>query len=162
MTGGDSVPVPAHPPLVPPLATHGALAMTEGELRDWGRRFGRAAHSPLVVTISGELGAGKTTLVQAICAGYGVTGEVTSPTFALVHEYSASRSCVQHLDLYRLERPDELDALGWDEIVFGQDVVLIEWPERAGDRLPDGHVTLSLQHLPDDPDRRLLYAGWRA
>ena len=162
MTGGDSVPMPAHPPLVPPLATHGALAMTEGELRDWGHRFGRASHSPLVVTISGELGAGKTTLVQAICEGYGVTGEVTSPTFALVHEYSAPRSSVQHLDLYRLERPDELDALGWDEIVFGQDVVLIEWPERAGDRLPAGHVTLSLQHLPDDPDRRLLYAGWRA
>lgn len=162
MTGGDSVPTPAHPPLVPPLATHGALAMTEGELRDWGHRFGRATHSPLVVTISGELGAGKTTLVQAICEGYGVTSEVTSPTFALVHEYSASRSSVQHLDLYRLERPDELDALGWDEIVFGQDVVLIEWPERAGDRLPAGHVTLSLQHLPDDPGRRLLYAGGRA
>ena len=162
MTGGDSVPMPAHPPLVPPLATHGSLAMTEDELRDWGQRFGRATHSPLVVTISGELGAGKTTLVQAICEGYGVTCEVTSPTFALVHEYAASRSSVQHLDLYRLDRPDDLDALGWDEIVFGQDVVLIEWPERAGDRLPAGHVTLSLQHLPDDPDRRLLYAGWHA
>jgi tRNA A37 threonylcarbamoyladenosine biosynthesis protein TsaE len=68
---------------------------------------------------------------------------------------------VQHLDLYRLERPDELDALGWDEIVYGQDVVLIEWTERAGNRVPTGHVTLSLQHLPDDPDRRLLYAGGR-
>ena len=162
MTGGDGMPAPTHPPLVPPLANHGALAMTETELRDWGHRFGRASRPPLVVTISGELGAGKTTLVQAICEGFGVTGEVTSPTFALVHEYSAPRSSVQHMDLYRLERPDELDALGWDEIVFGQDVVLIEWPERAGDRLPPGHVTLSLQHLPDDPDRRLLYAGWRA
>jgi tRNA threonylcarbamoyladenosine biosynthesis protein TsaE len=153
---------PAHPPLVPPLAERGALAMTEAELRDWGRRFGHAAHAPLLVTIMGELGAGKTTLVQAICAGYGVTGEVTSPTFALVHEYEAPRSPVHHLDLYRLDRPDQLDEIGWDELVSSRAIVLVEWPERAGDRVPAGHVTLSLQHLPDDPDRRLLYAGWRA
>jgi tRNA threonylcarbamoyladenosine biosynthesis protein TsaE len=151
---------PPHPPLVPPLAEHGALAMTEQELREWGRRFGRAAHPPLLVTIIGELGAGKTTLVQAICAGYGVTDEVTSPTFALVHEYQAPRSPVHHLDLYRLERPDQLDEIGWDELVSARAIVLVEWPERAGDRLPAGHVTLSLQHLPDDPGRRLLYAGW--
>lgn len=152
--------VPQHPPLVPPLADLGALAMTEAELRDWGHRFGRAAYAPLVVTCSGELGAGKTTLVQAICAGYGVVDEVTSPTFALVHEYSAPRSPVYHLDLYRLESPAQLDALGWDEMLSTRAVCLIEWPERAGGRLPSGRVTLSLQHLPDDPDRRLLYAGW--
>lgn len=151
-----------HQPLVPPLAHHGALAMREEELREWGHKFGRAAHPPLVITITGELGAGKTTLVQAICRGYGVRDEVTSPTFALVHEYESARSTVYHLDLYRLDRPDQLDALGWDEIVSGAGLVLIEWPERAGDRIPAGHVTLSLQHLPDDMDRRLLYAGWRS
>ena len=136
--------------------------MREEELREWGHKFGRAAHPPLVITITGELGAGKTTLVQAICRGYGVRDEVTSPTFALVHEYESARSTVYHLDLYRLDRPDQLDALGWDEIVSGAGLVLIEWPERAGDRIPAGHVTLSLQHLPDDMDRRLLYAGWRS
>lgn len=151
-----------HGPLVPPLAERGALAMTERELREWGRKFGRSAHAPLVVTISGELGAGKTTLVQAICAGYGVTDEVTSPTFALVHEYRAPRSPVHHLDLYRLDRPDQLDEIAWDELVSARSVVLIEWPERAGDRVPAGHVSLTLQHLPDDPGRRLLYAGWHS
>jgi tRNA threonylcarbamoyladenosine biosynthesis protein TsaE len=153
---------PSHPPLVPPLAERGALAMTELEMRDWGRRFGHAAHAPLVVTITGELGAGKTTLVQAICAGYGVTDDVTSPTFALVHEYQAPRAPVHHLDLYRLDRPEQLDEIGWDELVTARAIVLVEWPERAGDRVPGGHVTLSLQHLPHDPDRRLLYAGWHA
>jgi tRNA threonylcarbamoyl adenosine modification protein YjeE len=151
-----------HAPLVPALADQGALAMTEAELRDWGRRFGRSAHAPLLVTLSGELGAGKTTLVQSICDGYGVTGEVTSPTYALVQEYDAPRSTVYHLDLYRLERPDQLDALAWDEVLSARALVLIEWAERAGDRLPGGRVTLSLQHLPDDPERRLLYAGWHA
>ena len=68
---------PTHAPLVPALADQGALAMDEAELRDWGRRFGRAAHAPLLVTLSGELGAGKTTLAQSICEGYGVTDDVT-------------------------------------------------------------------------------------
>ena len=161
MTGLPSG-VPAHPPLVPPLAERGALAMTEGALRDWGRRFGRSAHPPLVVTIAGELGAGKTTLVQAICAGYGVAEEVTSPTFALVHEYAAARSPVYHLDLYRLDDPAQLDAIGWDELISAHALTLVEWPERAADRLPRERVTLSVQHLPGDPDRRLLYAGWRS
>lgn len=159
MSAPGDVP-PAHPPLIPPLAERGALAMSRPELCDWGRRFGRAANAPLVVTISGEVGAGKTTLVQAICAGYGVTDDVTSPTFALVHEYRAPRSPVHHIDLYRLDTPDQLDTLGWEELLNAHAVVLIEWPERAGDRLPNGRVTLSLQHLPDDPERRLLYAGW--
>lgn len=151
---------PSHEPIIPPLADHGHLAMTESELRDWGRRFGRAAHPPLVITITGELGAGKTTLVQSICTGYGVSDEVTSPTFALVHEYASPRSTVHHLDLYRLDNEAQLDALAWDEIINGPGLVLVEWPERAGSRLPSGRVTLSLQHLPHDPERRLLYAGW--
>jgi len=117
------------------------------------------AKAPLVVTISGELGAGKTTLVQAICRGYGVRDEVTSPTFALVHQYAAPASPVYHLDLYRLDNPAELTNIAWDEIVSEEAVVLIEWPERAGDRVPRVHVPISLQHLPDDPSRRLLYAG---
>lgn len=154
--------VPAHPPLVPPLAAHGALAMTVAELQDWGRRFGRSAQVPLVVTLSGELGTGKTTLARAICEGYGVREDVTSPTFALAHEYAAPRSPVHHLDLYRLDRPEQLDSIGWDELVNARALVLVEWPERAGDRMPAGRVTLSLQHLPDEPDRRLLYAGWQS
>jgi tRNA threonylcarbamoyladenosine biosynthesis protein TsaE len=149
-----------HPPLVPTLADHGALAMTEDELRDWGRKFGRSARAPLVVTLSGELGAGKTTLVQAICEGYGVVEEVTSPTFALINEYASPRSPVHHVDLYRLDRPEQLDSIGWDELFGGRALVLIEWPERAGDRLPPGRVSLLLQHLPDEPNRRLFYAGW--
>ena len=84
---------------------------------------------------------------------------VTSPTFALVHRYASPKSAVYHLDLYRLETPADLTNLGWDEIVSDHALVLIEWPEHAGDRIPTAHVPISLQHLPDDPARRLLYAG---
>jgi tRNA threonylcarbamoyl adenosine modification protein YjeE len=146
-------------PIVPPLAAKGHLALSEPELVEWGERFGRVAGAPLLVAISGELGAGKTTLVQAICRGYGVGDEVTSPTFALVHRYDGKRSPVFHLDLYRVKSPDELSTLGWDDVLSEDALVLVEWPERAGDRLPRDHVPISLQHLPNDEARRLLYAG---
>lgn len=147
------------PPLVPPLADRGHLALTEAELVDWGERFGRAVRPPLTVTLQGELGAGKTTLARAICRGYGVREEVTSPTFTLVHEYDGSRSPVYHIDLYRLRGPREVSDIGWEDIMASDALRLVEWPERAGSLLPADHVPLLLQHLPNDPGRRLLYAG---
>src|SRR5437763_10057385 len=112
-----------HPPPIPPRAALGHLALTEAELVDWGERFGRAARPPLLVTLSGELGAGKTTLARAICRGYGVRSDITSPTFTLVHEFQGSRSPVYHLDLYRLHGPDELANIGWDDILAAQALV---------------------------------------
>jgi len=132
------------------------LSLDRAELEAWGERFGREARAPLVVALSGELGAGKTTLVQAICRGAGVAQEVTSPTFALVHEYAAPAFPVYHLDLYRLDRPDELTNIGWDEIVTAPALVLVEWPERAGPRLPRDARRLALEHDPAHPDRRTL------
>jgi tRNA threonylcarbamoyladenosine biosynthesis protein TsaE len=133
-------------------------ALTLPELVAWGERFGRAARAPLVVAIRGDLGAGKTTLVQAICRGAGVTQEVTSPTFAIVHEYAAPEFPVFHLDLYRLDKPAELTNIGWDEIVGARALVLVEWPERAGARLPPDATQVSLAHAPGRPDHRLLTA----
>jgi tRNA threonylcarbamoyladenosine biosynthesis protein TsaE len=147
------------PHVVPSRAAKGGLSLTREELVAWGERFGHAAMPPLVVALSGELGAGKTTLVQAICRGYGVTERVTSPTFAIVQEYEAPRSRVYHLDLYRLERPSDLTAIGWDEIVSAHALVLIEWPEHAGDRLPLANVPIELTHSPGVDDRRVLLAG---
>ena len=148
-----------HPPLVPPRGARSRIALDEGELAAWGERFGRAAQAPLVVTLAGDLGAGKTTLAQAICRGYGVAEAVTSPTYALVHEYASPRGPVFHLDLYRLEDPRELTNVGWDDVVAAHALVIVEWPERAGDRLPPGHVPIDLEHLPGDAGRRLLLAG---
>jgi tRNA threonylcarbamoyladenosine biosynthesis protein TsaE len=145
--------------VIPPLAGHGHLALDEAELVAWGERFGHAVTPSLVVALTGELGAGKTTLARAICRGFGVTGEVTSPTFTLVHCYQAPRAPVYHVDLYRLSGPSELTNIGWDDMLAEEALVLIEWPERAGARLPTSHVSIALQHLPDDPSRRLLYAG---
>lgn len=151
--------MPLHHHIVPELAPQGRLALTRDELVSWGERLGAAVQAPLVVAIAGDLGSGKTTLVQAICRGAGVEDDVTSPTFALVHEYSAPRFRVYHLDLYRLEGAAELTNIGWDEIVTANALVLVEWPERAGDRLPPDVVPIGLEHIPGDGDRRLLLAG---
>ena len=148
-----------HDPIVPPLARRGNLALTLTELEAWGHSFGQAAHPPLWVALSGDLGSGKTTLVRAICRGYGVTSDVTSPTFALVHEYTAQRSRVFHLDLYRLERHDELTTLGWYDLLEEVALVLVEWPERARSAMPPDRVAIDLEHLAGDPDRRLLLTG---
>jgi tRNA threonylcarbamoyladenosine biosynthesis protein TsaE len=131
-------------------------ALTRDEVIAWGEAFGRAARAPVVIALRGDLGAGKTTLVQAICRGYGVTQEVTSPTYALVHEYESARSPVYHLDLYRLAGPHELGNLAWDETVSAPALILIEWPERAGDALPPGALAIELAHVPGDPARRRL------
>lgn len=149
----------AHRHVVPPRAGKGHLKLTEAELSQWGEDLGRASTAPLVVTLTGELGVGKTTLVRAICRGYGVSEEITSPTYALVHEYGSPRSPVFHIDLYRLESPEQLTNLGWDEIVSSHALVLVEWPERAGERLPENHVPIDLDYVPDDPGRRILLAG---
>jgi tRNA threonylcarbamoyladenosine biosynthesis protein TsaE len=144
--------------IVPALASGGRLAVSEPELRDWGVRLGKQIVPPLVITLAGDLGAGKTTLARAICEGYGVTDDVTSHTFAIVHEYTAPRSTVHHIDLYRIEGVRDLQNIGWDDIMAGEGLVIVEWPERALDRLPD-HVPIELRHIPRDPARRVLYAG---
>ncbi len=151
--------MPAHRHIVPPRAERGHLKLSEKELRAWGEELGRAALPPLLITLTGELGAGKTTLAQSICRGYGVVEEVTSPTYALVHQYSAPKSAVFHLDLYRIESPDQLTNIGWDEIVLARALILVEWPERADARLPEDHLPIDLDYTPGDPTRRILLAG---
>ena len=145
--------------LVPALASSSKSALTEAELVDWGTRLGRQVTPPLIITLDGELGSGKTTLAKAICAGFGVTEDVTSPTFAIVHVYEASRAPVYHLDLYRLEHQRDLQNIGWDDIMQSDALVLIEWPDRAGNLLPERHLPIQLRYAEGASEKRVLYAG---
>lgn len=148
-----------HHHVLPSRAAAGHLALDEGELRQWGIDLGASCEPPLVISLSGELGAGKTTLAQSICAGYGVTEPVTSPTYSLVHRYDAPKSPVFHIDLYRLDKESDLTNIGWDEIIVDRALVIVEWPERAGNRMPAGHLHIDLQYSQGDPSRRVLLAG---
>lgn len=130
--------------------------LDERALRDWGRAFGSSLRPPVVVTLAGDLGAGKTTLAQAIAAGLGVTEAVTSPTYALVQEYASPRGTVAHLDLYRLRDASQLAQVGWDELLRAGGVLLVEWPERAGAAMPADARALRLSHLAGRPMLRRL------
>ncbi len=127
-------------------------------LEAWGRVLGAALPRPIVIALTGDLGAGKTTLARALCAGVGVidVAAVTSPTFSLVQQYETTDGLVVHVDLYRLRSDAELEALGWDEIVSTAQILLIEWPERVQSQLPAATIFISLSHDPQNPHRRVL------
>lgn len=126
------------------------------ELRALARCTGAALQPPCVIALAGELGAGKTTFAQALCEGLGVSEPVTSPTYALVHEYASARGPVHHVDLYRLRDPSQLAQLGWDDLLSVGGIVIVEWPERAGDRMPPDARWYTLGHVPGRSDRRRL------
>jgi tRNA threonylcarbamoyladenosine biosynthesis protein TsaE len=151
--------MPANRHIVPPRADRGQLKLSEPELQHWGEELGRSSSAPLLITLTGELGVGKTTLAKAICRGYGVGDEITSPTYTLVNQYGSERSPVFHIDLYRLDSSEQLTNLGWDEIVGSRSLVLVEWPERGGGRIPEDHLPIDLSYVPEDPSRRILLAG---
>jgi tRNA threonylcarbamoyladenosine biosynthesis protein TsaE len=132
-----------------------AASVTREELIAWGERLGSGLRAPRVLAISGELGTGKTTLVQAICRGYGVREPVTSPTFALVHEYNGPTK-VFHMDLYRLTNAADVTNVGWDDVINSDALVLVEWPERAQHRLPQDAMKIELAYVEGDENRRML------
>lgn len=115
-----------------------ATGLTEAELEAWGRRIGEEAERPLILALRGELGAGKSVLARAVARGAGVAGSMPSPTFNLVYRYEPDAGgVVYHLDLYRLEDAEEVWELGWRELGEGDQIVMIEWPERAEHLLPE-------------------------
>lgn len=124
----------------------GPYTLTEPELVNWGERIGRTVATPVVIALRGDLGAGKSVLARAIARGAGVTSRMPSPTFNLVFRYASRRGPdVIHLDLYRIDRPDDVWELGWRELGTGDEIVLIEWPERAGDVLPGERWDIQLR-----------------
>ena len=131
--------------------------LTLDELTAEGETLGRSLPPGTLLAFDGELGAGKTTSIQAIARGLGVAGPATSPTYALVHRYRGRRGPVFHLDCYRLRSPDEAADLDWEGLLAEGDAILVEWPERAGAWLPPPARRFRLHHVAD-PERRGLEA----
>jgi tRNA threonylcarbamoyladenosine biosynthesis protein TsaE len=109
------------------------ISRSPEETQALGETWGRAAASGLVIGLSGDLGAGKTQLARGIARGLGFTGRVHSPTFTLVNQYEGGRLTLFHLDLYRLETPEQIIAAGLEEYFHPAGVSVIEWAERWGE-----------------------------
>ena len=102
-----------------------------------------------IVAMSGQMGSGKTTLVQAIVSQLGSDENVSSPTFGLVHEYNIPNGKLIHMDLYRLEQQSELEQLGFDDYISTGNLCLIEWPELAAKHIQGGCHKLNIEWIND-------------
>jgi tRNA threonylcarbamoyladenosine biosynthesis protein TsaE len=109
-----------------------------------GGRLAAALTPGLLLTLSGELGAGKTTLSRGIVQGLGHRGAVKSPTYTLVEPYEHTRIPVYHVDLYRLADPEELELLGLRDYLRGDSLLLVEWPERGAGFLPAADLRITM------------------
>ena len=122
-----------------------------------------AAIAPLirihdVMVLTGELGAGKTTLVRGIASGLGATEHVASPTFTLVREYVTGRIPIAHVDVFRLDRVQDVVDLGLDELEDGACVLIVEWGDAVEELLPDDRlrVELTTEEPTADPEARRI------
>ena len=123
---------------------------SEEETIELGRKIAQELPKRCVVLLIGNLGAGKTTLAKGIISGLGAAEpeEVTSPTFTLIHEYGGGR--VYHVDLYRLDTPQQIATLGLEEICERQAVILVEWGERFPELFPPDRIEIHLTPVSDD------------
>ncbi|MBF0354707.1 MAG: tRNA (adenosine(37)-N6)-threonylcarbamoyltransferase complex ATPase subunit type 1 TsaE [Alphaproteobacteria bacterium] len=135
---------------------------TENDTARLGARLAALARPGDILALHGALGAGKTSLARAFIRAFvaNPSEEVPSPTFTLVQVYEGGRCPLWHLDLYRLERPEDALELGLEE-GFQEAVCLIEWPERLGALLPERSLHLTLGFGPSDETRTLTLDGWQ-
>jgi len=119
-----------------------------------GREIGARLKPPALVLLSGDLGAGKTTLTKGIASGLGAAEEeeVTSPTFTLVHKYDRGTR-VYHVDLYRIADPHDLETLGLEDVFGEQAVVIVEWPEKLTLRTDWPVLRIHLEHVSENERR---------
>lgn len=125
-----------------------------------GMRLGSLLQPGDVICLSGDMGAGKTVFTAGIGRGWGASLPVTSPTYNLVHEYTreADTQRLYHLDCYRLSNADDADTIGLDDILEGNGPVVLEWPERIMDALPENRLWVSLSVI-EATRRSLSFEG---
>ena len=125
------------------------LIASDLAMREFGAGLIAACDRGGVITLSGELGTGKTTLVRGALEAEGITTGVRSPTYTLVEYYPLQRFAVAHFDLYRLADAEELEYLGYRDYLNPQTLCLIEWPERAAGYLQEVDLELRLEYAPE-------------
>jgi len=125
-------------------------AQTENDLLPVVQHLASLAQQHTVFTFTGNLGAGKTTLIKHFCKQMGVEGNVSSPTFGLVNEYETTNgSTIYHFDCYRMKSPAEAYDIGFEEYIDSGNICLIEWPEIIEEFLPLNYISINITLLPN-------------
>lgn len=122
---------------------------TREETLAFGVTIGRQAYAGMVICVDGDLGAGKTVLAQGIAKGLGITEPVVSPTFTILQEYRDGRLPFYHFDVYRIEDPEEMYEVGFEDYFYGGGVCMIEWAELIRELLPEDHVRITMEKQMD-------------
>ncbi|EOD00405.1 tRNA (adenosine(37)-N6)-threonylcarbamoyltransferase complex ATPase subunit type 1 TsaE [Caldisalinibacter kiritimatiensis] len=128
------------------------------ETKEIGYRLGRILQGGDIVCLTGDLGAGKTTLTQALAKGLDVDDYVTSPTFTLINEYNG-RYPVYHMDVYRLEDVDEMYDLGYEEYFYSDGVTIVEWANLIEEILPEERLNIQLKRGKEGNEREINIYG---
>ena len=119
-------------------------------IREAARQFINAMGDQHVFAFYGHMGAGKTTFIKAICEELGVDDVVTSPTFAIVNEYTAADGIpIYHFDFYRIKKLEEVYDMGYEDYFYGDGLCFIEWPEMMEELLPEGATKVQITGNPD-------------
>lgn len=118
-------------------------------IREAAREFVENIDDRTVFAFYGHMGAGKTTFIKAICEELGVEDVITSPTFAIVNEYTAQEGPIYHFDFYRIKKLEEVYDMGFEDYFYSGSLCLIEWPELIEEVLPDDAVKVTITEQPD-------------
>lgn len=113
-----------------------------------GTEIGKNANEGDIICLIGDLGTGKTHITKGIAEGLEVDDHITSPTFNIVNEYDG-RLKLYHFDVYRVNDPHEIEAIGFDEYIFGDGVSIIEWANYIEELIPEDHLRITIEKLPD-------------
>lgn len=125
------------------------------ETEEFGEKLGSILKPGDIISLTGDLGAGKTTLTKSIGKGLGVEDYITSPTFTLINEYNG-RLNLYHFDVYRLEGPIDLYDLGFEEYIYSNGVSIIEWGDKIEEALPKERINIRIEK-GTELDERIIY-----
>ena len=130
-----------------------SINYSEQEIAATARHLLQAAGDLRVWTFTGTLGAGKTTLIKAICELLNVEDQVSSPTYTIIQTYASGKEIIHHIDAYRIEQYEDAYQIGLDELLEGDTYCFIEWPEKIAPLLPDHYFSV---HIDGEGDLRHL------
>ena len=123
---------------------------TLGEIQDIARNFWSYINGKPVIAFYGGMGAGKTTFIKSLCTEINVQDAVSSPTFSIINEYESRIGKVYHMDLYRLNSPDEVLQAGVEDCLYSGHTCLVEWPERAPGMFPNDTISVYIDVITEE------------
>ena len=131
------------------------ISKNEDESRQIAFDLGKNAKPGEVYSVTGTLGAGKTLMAKEFARGLGISDDITSPTFTILEEYPG-KIPFYHFDLYRIESPEEIELMGFEEYFYGNGVSWIEWAEKCGSLMPEKHISVTIEIISDEERRITL------